>query len=717
MYKKFSITFIVLSALLVTQLGWAQFQPNNNTKDEAAIQRGEKINLPYQTVYFEGTEAVLFDNGPLVTLPGGGCSGGDASILDGTVGGHTLYGWGAQQNLGNYIADDFTSIASWNIDSLKLFTYQTSATTSTITGVYVQIWSGDPTAGGVVVWGDQTTNRLQRTGLSNIYRAQNTTPTDCARRIQEVVATVGTNLPAGTYWVQWGYTGTAASGPWCPPVTIPGVAVTGNAKQYLAGVWSNALNGLTSPNGAPFIVYGSSGAPCPVQPATNPSPADGTTGVDPLSPPANATWTNGANTTQVEVFFGPAGSMASVYSGASITSLAIPPLQYATTYQWKVVCKNDTCSGGPVATWSFTTMDDPNLITLFQDDFEAGTGLWTITNNGGNPIGIWTIFNPPYPNTYTLPASATGGVFAADADNVGSGGNSLTTATVTNPIDASMYLSVQLEFDNDWQAINSADFGYVEVSVDGGTTWTAVRTFDVVDVRNTHELINISSSVASQSFLLRFRSVQPAWDWWWAIDNVKVIAWDVVPVELTSFAATTDNKNVNLNWSTATELNNSGFQIERSNGSEYQVVGFVAGHGTTTDVQNYSYTDQNVKAGSYTYRLKQVDFNGTFEYSDAIEVEVLGIKEFALGQNYPNPFNPSTKINFSLAVDSKVSLKIFDVLGQEVATLINGQLAAGSQEVSFNASSLNSGVYFYRIDADGIDGQKFSSVRKMILTK
>ncbi|MBP9582991.1 MAG: T9SS type A sorting domain-containing protein, partial [Ignavibacterium sp.] len=221
----------------------------------------------------------------------------------------------------------------------------------------------------------------------------------------------------------------------------------------------------------------------------------------------------------------------------------------------------------------------------------------------------------------------------------------------------------------------------------------------------------------SQSFLLRFRSVQPAWDWWWAIDNVKVIAWDVVPVELTSFAATTDNKNVNLNWSTATELNNSGFQIERSNGSEYQVVGFVAGHGTTTDVQNYSYTDQNVKAGSYTYRLKQVDFNGTFEYSDAIEVEVLGIKEFALGQNYPNPFNPSTKINFSLAVDSKVSLKIFDVLGQEVATLINGQLAAGSQEVSFNASSLNSGVYFYRIDADGIDGQKFSSVRKMILTK
>ncbi len=91
--------------------------------------------------------------------------------------------------------------------------------------------------------------------------------------------------------------------------------------------------------------------------------------------------------------------------------------------------------------------------------------------------------------------------------------------------------------------------------------------------------------------------------------------------------------------------------------------------------------------------------------------------EFLLDQNYPNPFNPSTKISFSLAVDSKVSLKVFDVLGQEVAVLLNGQLSAGSQEVNFNAGSLNSGVYFYRIDADGIDGQKYSSVKKMILTK
>ena len=183
------------------------------------------------------------------------------------------------------------------------------------------------------------------------------------------------------------------------------------------------------------------------------------------------------------------------------------------------------------------------------------------------------------------------------------------------------------------------------------------------------------------------------------------------------FKANVNESGVSLDWSTATEINNSGFQVERSSGNSFEVIGFVGGHGTTTEIQNYSYLDNTVKSGTYTYRLKQIDFDGTFEYSNAIEVDFSGVTEFALAQNYPNPFNPSTVINFSLAVDSKVSLKIFDVLGQEVATLVNGQLAAGSHPISFNASLLNSGVYFYQIDATGIDGQNFTSTKKMILTK
>jgi len=192
-----------------------------------------------------------------------------------------------------------------------------------------------------------------------------------------------------------------------------------------------------------------------------------------------------------------------------------------------------------------------------------------------------------------------------------------------------------------------------------------------------------------------------------------------IPVELTSFTANVNHSGqVELNWSTATETNNQLFEIERrTEGGQFSTIGYVEGHGTTTEPQNYTYTDVAVSTGIYFYRLKQIDFLGTYEYFDEIEVDVNGPSSFDLAQNYPNPFNPSTKINFSLAVDSKVNLKVFDVLGQEVANLISSNLVAGSHNVDFNASGLNSGVYFYRIDATGIDGTNFTSVKKMILTK
>jgi hypothetical protein len=192
---------------------------------------------------------------------------------------------------------------------------------------------------------------------------------------------------------------------------------------------------------------------------------------------------------------------------------------------------------------------------------------------------------------------------------------------------------------------------------------------------------------------------------------------NVVPVELVSFEASTNGTNVDLNWATATETNNQGFEVQRSSGSEFKTIAFVDGHGTTTQTQVYSYTDRNVNVGSYSYRLKQVDFDGSFNYSKVIEVNVLAPAVFALDQNYPNPFNPSTMITFSLAVDSKVSMTVFNVLGQEVASLLNGNLVAGSHQVNFDASSLNSGVYMYRIEASGIDGTNFVDVKKMILTK
>src|SRR5690606_24478606 len=129
------------------------------------------------------------------------------------------------------------------------------------------------------------------------------------------------------------------------------------------------------------------------------------------------------------------------------------------------------------------------------------------------------------------------------------------------------------------------------------------------------------------------------------------------------------------------------------------------------------YADKNLTAGNYNYRLKQIDFNGQFEYSNVVNVEIIAPAKFELAQNFPNPFNPSTKISFGLAVDSKVKISVYNLLGEQVALLVNSNLTAGNHNVSFDAKSLNSGVYFYKLEANGIDGQNFSSTKKMILTK
>ena len=200
----------------------------------------------------------------------------------------------------------------------------------------------------------------------------------------------------------------------------------------------------------------------------------------------------------------------------------------------------------------------------------------------------------------------------------------------------------------------------------------------------------------------------------------RVINWlvnAVVPVELTSFTASVDQQDVTLNWVTATEINNQGFEVERNAGYGFEKIGFVAGFGTSSEIHTYAFVDASLNEGTYSYRLKQVDLDGSFEYSDVVEVDITVPDVFLLEQNYPNPFNPSTKINFSLAVNSKVTLKVFDILGQEVANLINTDLVAGSHSVDFNASLLTSGVYIYRMDATGINGTNFTNVKKMILTK
>ncbi len=196
----------------------------------------------------------------------------------------------------------------------------------------------------------------------------------------------------------------------------------------------------------------------------------------------------------------------------------------------------------------------------------------------------------------------------------------------------------------------------------------------------------------------------------------------IVPVELTSFTANASSGRIVLNWNTATETNNRGFEIERRviNGDDqgtFSFVGFKQGKGTTTEQQEYSFTDdiQNIQATAIAYRLKQVDFNGNSEYSDEVLVKDLIPLKYNLSQNFPNPFNPTTVIDYAIPENSFVSLKVYNSLGQEVSNLVNESKQAGTYHVNFNAAGLPSGVYYYILRAGS--NNEYVKTNKMVLLK
>jgi hypothetical protein len=186
-----------------------------------------------------------------------------------------------------------------------------------------------------------------------------------------------------------------------------------------------------------------------------------------------------------------------------------------------------------------------------------------------------------------------------------------------------------------------------------------------------------------------------------------------VPVELSAFTASVNGKVVILNWSTATELNNQGFEIERSEDNiNFTKIGFVPGFGTTTEPKSYSYSDQSVNSGTNYYRLKQVDYDGSYEYSDVVEIDFRAFNSYLLEQCYPNPFNPTTTIGFGIQSKSNVMIKVLNSIGEEVAVVLNEEKEAGFYQVEFNAIGLPSGVYFYQLKAGS-----FIETKKMLLLK
>ncbi|MDP2038612.1 MAG: ice-binding family protein [Ignavibacteria bacterium] len=172
----------------------------------------------------------------------------------------------------------------------------------------------------------------------------------------------------------------------------------------------------------------------------------------------------------------------------------------------------------------------------------------------------------------------------------------------------------------------------------------------------------------------------------------------VLPVELISFSAESNQRNIELHWSTATEVNNYGFEIERSSlNNNFEKIGFIQGHGNSNSPKEYYFNDTPIGGTGFKYRLKQIDFGGSYEYSYEIEVKLITPSQLTLVQNYPNPFNPSTNIEFSIPSFGLVTLKTYDMLGREISELMNEEKQPGNYQVKFDGRNLSSGVYYYKL--------------------
>ena len=260
-------------------------------------------------------------------------------------------------------------------------------------------------------------------------------------------------------------------------------------------------------------------------------------------------------------------------------------------------------------------------------------------------------------------------------------------------------------YDITWSSTD-VEFVDIEYSINNGASWNSI----VDSVQSTGIYLWETPNIQTIQGRVKIsdHSLQSIYD---VSDQPFSIIY-TVPVELSSFTASVYGKTVLLNWSTATETNNHLFEIERkAENDEYFTIGFVEGAGTTTEPQDYNFIDQTVEKGVYVYRLKQIDFDGSYDYSNEIEIN-FPAKEFILFQNFPNPFNPTTKIQFNIPEKSFVTLSVYDILGNLISTLISEYKPAGSYTVEFGGADIPSGLYIYKIITPN-----FTEAKKMILMK
>lgn len=357
---------------------------------------------------------------------------------------------------------------------------------------------------------------------------------------------------------------------------------------------------------------------------------------------------------------------------------------YKTSYPDKLADNNQEAASVQMAIWKYTDNVDANTITDGTIKTRALAIIQDADNNGNAALPIIT---------FTIEASMSPDYFYVKT--VDENGAGIAVSNISLSISAGS-LSVNTVSTN-----ASGISPDVEVlnTLTGTITATASMLF--------------SQGRILHSTTLNKQSLTIAYPVYGMMETTS--DWGALPVELSAFNATVNGRNVELNWTTSSEINNSGFNIERKliGVSEWNTIGNVVGNGTSNNQHSYSFTDRNIVNGKYSYRLKQIDFNGNYEYHNLnSEVELGAPTKFSLYQNYPNPFNPTTKINYDLVNDGNVSLKIYNMSGKEIATLVNGFNASGYHSVTFDATGISSGIYYYKLEANGI-----SKVMKMALIK
>lgn len=305
------------------------------------------------------------------------------------------------------------------------------------------------------------------------------------------------------------------------------------------------------------------------------------------------------------------------------------------------------------------------------------SSFWNLTSTSGNPVGsTYRVATSPFP--------ITGNEIIINLDQVSFGDQS--------------------EFD---------DF---VAKIDNAPNTHRIGRYRVTGINNPSAFMNLQWKTNGTEVTTQVFTLAPVSPWLSSAVAINAINPNnqPLPVELSSFKASVNENVVNLNWQTKTEVNNYGFDVERRvNDGEWNKIGFVEGHGNSNSPKEYRYSDKELFVGGskFQYRLKQIDTDGSFEYSDVVEVEVVPV-QYELSQNYPNPFNPSTTIRFSLPQATQLKINLYNMLGEQITTIADGMFEAGYHKVTFNASSLPSGTYIYRLESS-----EFVQVKKMILIK